>query len=284
MKTLVGCDLSYRTTGPAILILNVQPARTHGQTILRETLTITPEDTRREEWEDAVTRNRYLRLHPAGGVALRIVHEAEVDLSRDTADPAGIRDVPVPELPPAVLAHLWPSRYCESDRLERLARREFGATPTVSETVGHARVTAICNWVNERIAYLAGASQPTTTATETLLAGAGVCRDFAHLSIALCRALGIPARFVSAHAPGLVPPDFHAVFEAWLGDRWWLFDATRQAPLDALIRIGQGRDAAEAAFAELHGPIAPGAMRVHATVTDGPDPATAPRTTEAVAA
>jgi transglutaminase-like putative cysteine protease len=195
MKILVGCDLSYRTSGPATLILNVQPARHARQAILRETLTITPEDTRRE-----------------------------------------------------------------------------------------SRVTAVCNWVNDRIAYVAGASQWTTTATETLLSGAGVCRDFAHLSIALCRALGIPARFVSAHAPGLVPPDFHAVFEAWLGDRWWLFDATRQAPLDALVRIGQGRDAAEAAFAELHGPIMPEAMQVHARVVEGPDPATAPRTTEAVAA
>lgn len=284
IKTLVGCELSYRTSGPATLILSVQPARTHGQTITRETLTITPEDTRVEDWEDGVTRNRYLRLHPAANVTLRIIHEAEVDLTRDAADPATIRDVPVPELPPEVLPHLWPSRYCESDRLERLARREFGAAPPFADIGGHARVTAICNWVNDRIAYVASASQPTTTATETLLSGAGVCRDFAHLSIALCRSLGIPARFVSAHAPGLVPPDFHAVFEAWLGDRWWLFDATRQAPLDALIRIGQGRDAAEAAFAELHGAIQPDSMRVHATVTDGPDPATAPRTTEAVAA
>ncbi|WP_376098599.1 transglutaminase family protein [Roseomonas sp. CCTCC AB2023176] len=279
MKILAGCDLSYRTSGPATLILNVQPARQARQAILRETLTISPEDTRRETWEDPVTGNRYLRLHVAGGVTLRLVHEAEVELTPGDADPTTIRDVPVSELPPEVLPHLWPSRYCESDRLERLARREFCDAPN-----GHARVTAICNWVNDRIAYVSGASQPTTTATETLLSGAGVCRDFAHLSIALCRALGIPARFVSAHAPGLVPPDFHAVFEAWLGDRWWLFDATRQAPLDALVRIGQGRDAAEAAFAELHGPIVPEAMQVHAQVVEGPDPATAPRTTAAIAA
>ncbi len=282
MKTVVGCDLSYRTSGPSVLLLNVQPARTKRQTILREMLTVTPEGTRMEDWE-APTGNRYLRFHPAANVTLRIVHEAEVEVASHVAHPATVPDVPVSELPPEVLPHLWPSRYCESDRLERLARREF-----CDAGEGHARVTAVCNWVNERIAYIAGASLPTTTATETLLAGAGVCRDFAHLSIALCRAMGIPARFLSVHAPGLVPPDFHAVFEAWLGDRWWLFDATRQSPVDALIRIGQGRDAAEAAFAELHGAITPvlgpGGITVHATVTDGPDPATAPRTTEAVAA
>jgi transglutaminase-like putative cysteine protease len=278
MKILVGCDLGYQVNGPATLILNIQPAKTSRQRILRETLTVAPEGARTETWEVPETGNRYLRIHAEPGSSLLVHHEAEVELDPHVADPAELTEVPPAELPPRALPHLWPSRYCESDRLERLARREFGDAPP-----GHARVTAICNWVNDRITYLPGASSPTTTATETLLSGAGVCRDFSHLAVALCRALGIPARFISAHAPGLVPPDFHAVFQAFLGGRWWLFDATRQAPLDALVRIGQGRDAAEAAFAEIHGDAVPTTMSVRAEVLEGPNPMTDMRTTQAVA-
>ena len=101
-----------------------------------------------------------------------------------------------------------------------------------------------------------------TTASESLIQRAGVCRDFAHIAIAFCRALTIPARFVSCYAHGLEPADFHAVFEAYLGGRWWLFDATRQADLDGLIRIGAGRDAAEIAFATPFGRMTPGPVSV----------------------
>ncbi|MFC0408402.1 transglutaminase-like domain-containing protein [Roseomonas elaeocarpi] len=289
MKIRLGCQLGYRINGSTTLVLNIQPAETPRQRVLHEVLRITATDgdgsgggegqaVPYESWTAAVTGNRYLRVRAAAGTALLVHHEAEVLLEPQVADPAGINEVPYAELPPEVLPHLWPSRFCESDKLQRLAWREFGAIAP-----GHGRVTAICNWVNDRIAYLRGASNPTTTATETLLAGAGVCRDFAHLSVAFCRALGIPARFVSAHAPGLVPPDFHAVFAAFLGGRWWLFDATRQAPLDALVRIGEGRDAAEAAFAEINGDAVPTGMEVHAEVTEGLDVAHGARTVGAVA-
>ncbi|WP_043837088.1 transglutaminase domain-containing protein [Muricoccus aerilatus] len=278
MKILVGCDLGYQVTGPATLILNIQPAETPRQRIVRETLTITPEGARTESWTVPGTGNRYLRIHAEAGTELLIHHEAEVELLPHVVDPGEVGQTAPAELPPEALPHLWPSRFCESDRLERLALREFCDAPE-----GHARVTAVCNWVHDRITYLRGASAPTTTATDTLLSGAGVCRDFAHLAVALCRALGIPARFISAHAPGLVPPDFHAVFEAFLGGKWWLFDATRQAPLDALVRIGQGRDAAEAAFAEIHGAATPTTMAVRAEVLEGLDVARGTRTTLAVA-
>jgi transglutaminase-like putative cysteine protease len=103
-------------------------------------------------------------------------------------------------------------------------------------------------WIYAHLEYQPGSSNEETTADETLLKRAGICRDFSHLGIAFCRGLGIPARFVSCYAHGLVPSDFHAVFEAYLDGRWWLFDATRQADLDGLVRIGIGRDAAEVAF------------------------------------
>jgi len=114
-------------------------------------------------------------------------------------------------------------------------------------------VTRICNWIFERVEYLSGKTTATTSAFDTVTELAGVCRDFAHLAIAFCRSLGIPARFVSAYAYGLNPPDFHAYIEAFLGGRWILFDPTRLAPQSSFVRIGQGRDAADTSFATIFG-------------------------------
>ncbi|MFC7738625.1 transglutaminase family protein [Roseomonas sp. GCM10028921] len=278
MKIRLGCDLGYQVNAPTTFVLNIQPAETPRQRSLSETLTITPRGTPTETWTVPETSNRYLRLNVQPGTELLIHHEAEVELQAHVAGTSEVTQHSFAELPPEALPHLWPSRFCESDRLQRLAHREFSAMPA-----GHARVTAVCNWVNDRLTYLPGASGPTTTATETLLSGTGVCRDFAHLSIALCRALGIPARYISAQAPGLVTPDFHAVFEAYLGSKWWLFDATRQAPLDTLVRIGLGRDAAEAAFAEFDGDATPTRMKVGAEVIEGLQVQRHNRTTQAVA-
>jgi transglutaminase-like putative cysteine protease len=157
-----------------------------------------------------------------------------------------------------IFAYLQASRFCESDRLLDFARQQFGAMEH-----GFARVTAICNWICSNIEYRSGASNAQTSASETLQQRAGVCRDFAHLAIAICRALDIPARFVSCYALGLQPSDFHAVFEAYLGGAWWLFDPTRQAALDGLVRIGIGRDAAEVAFASIYGDAGFEDMNVH---------------------
>jgi transglutaminase-like putative cysteine protease len=150
-----------------------------------------------------------------------------------------VGEVPVAKLPLDTLPFLNPSRYCPSDQLARFANREFGAIRP-----GFTRVSEICNWINSEVDYLFGTSDTTTTAAHTFSLRAGVCRDFAHLGITFCRALGIPARFVSCYAWQLEPQDFHAVFEAYLGDRWYLFDATRMAALDGMVRIGCGRDAA----------------------------------------
>jgi transglutaminase-like putative cysteine protease len=131
-------------------------------------------------------------------------------------------------------------------------------------------VNAICGWIYDHLEYQPGSSNEETTADETLLKRAGICRDFSHLGIAFCRGLGIPARFVSCYAHGLVPSDFHAVFEAYLDGRWWLFDATRQADLDGLVRIGIGRDAAEVAFSTPFGTFQPKMMEVHIAQSGNP--------------
>jgi transglutaminase-like putative cysteine protease len=144
----------------------------------------------------------------------------------------------------AVLTMLRQSRYCPSDLVVEFAAAEFGALRGSDELVD-----AIASWVFERIAYAAGSSGPTDSAIDTLLAGRGVCRDFAHLVVMFARALGVPARFASVYAPGLAQMDFHAVAEVWRHDRWEVVDATRLAPRSSLVRIATGRDAADTSFA-----------------------------------
>jgi transglutaminase-like putative cysteine protease len=255
MRFRVGCELDYPVAGPASFVHNVQPARLPRQTVLREELRLTPE-LPVQHYVMPESANRYVRFSPPPG-DLVVRYEAEVELDPLLADPFSIPEVPAAELPFEVLPHLNPSRYCQADRLARAALELVRGVPP-----GHPRVTALCNWIHDNVTYLRGTSDVHTSAADTLVERAGVCRDFAHLGVALCRALGVPARFVSAYALGLQPPDFHAVFEAWLGDRWYLFDPTRQAALDGLVRIGVGRDAAEVSFATINGTATPGAMAV----------------------
>jgi transglutaminase-like putative cysteine protease len=143
---------------------------------------------------------------------------------------------------------LFPSRYCQSDRLGRLAWDLFGKIEHPYE-----KVVAITDWIHDNVDYELGSTTSITSAFDTVTQRAGVCRDFAHLGIALCRALNIPARYFSGYAYELEPPDFHACFEAFIDGHWFIFDATRLAHLNGLIRIGNGRDAADAAVASIFG-------------------------------
>ena len=136
-----------------------------------------------------------------------------------------------------------PSRYCPSDLLEAFAEAELNMPDDPAD-----RGRMIGDWVYGRLRYELGASGPFDTAVDTLLSGRGVCRDFAHLTVALCRTVGVPARLASVYAPGVSPMDFHAVAEVASGDRWELVDATRLAPRQSLVRIGTGRDAGDTAF------------------------------------
>ena len=143
---------------------------------------------------------------------------------------------------------LNPSRYCESDLLGNFSMPEFG-----SSSQGFLRVKSICDWTYSNLAYVSGSTNSQTTARDVFVERQGVCRDFAHLAIALCRGLGIPARYVCGYAAELQPPDFHGFFEAYLGDRWYLFDPTRLAPVSGFVRIATGQDAADVPFATFIG-------------------------------
>ena len=160
------------------------------------------------------------------------------------------------------LLYLRPSRYCESDRMIGFASRHFHDIHDP-----HDILVAVSSWVGTQLQYVAGSSGPTDGAVDTLLAGQGVCRDYAHLAIALLRAMEIPARLVAVYAPGLHPMDFHAVAEAFIDNTWYVVDGTLLAPRESLVRIVTGRDAADTSFLSNYGgAIRLDAMTVNATV------------------
>lgn len=146
-------------------------------------------------------------------------------------------------LPYDLFAYRLPSRYVESDTLAPTASAEFAGIET-----GHDLLAAVSSWVGTQLMYVPGASGPTDGAVQTLLSRQGVCRDYAHLSAALLRAAGVPARIAAVYAPGLSPMEFHAVTEAWIDGEWRVVDATALAPRQTLVRIATGRDAADTAF------------------------------------
>ncbi len=158
------------------------------------------------------------------------------------------------DLPGEVLTYLYPSRYCQSDRLLTLANQEFGHLP-----LGYNRATAICDWVKRQVRFQGNTTNSNTSALDTIVDRVGVCRDFAHLMIALCRAANLPARMASGMDYGadpiLGPPDFHAYVEVFLGDRWYIFDPSGTAIPMGFARFATGRDAADIAFATIFGNV-----------------------------
>lgn len=245
--------LKYLVLAPGCdFIFNVQPAHTARQWVTNEWLTIS-QGAAMTYYTDPMTRGRFLTLRAAQG-PLELRHHAVVDLVHQRAAPAAVGEVWVCNLPGAVLPFLYPSRYCESDLLHKFAVEHFGHL-----WQGYSRVQAIRDWVLEHVSFVSNSSTGDTTARDTLAQGQGVCRDFAHLMIALCRAVNIPARFATGidygADPALGPQDFHAYVEAYLSGGWWLFDPSGTAIPMGLLRLTSGRDAADAAFATIFGSV-----------------------------
>ena len=256
MKFQVGCELDYDVSSFSTCIFNIRAIENEYQQIIKSNLKIEP-NCDRQEYTVPHVENSYLRLAVPEGKLL-ISYQATVDLHHDTEDKNNIPELAPADIPLDVIHYLYPSRYCQSDRLMKLAQDEFGDCQP-----GYAKVNAICDWIYNKVTYMSGSSNSHTSAYDTVTERAGVCRDFAHLGIAFCRALNIPARFVSAYAWQLEPPDFHACFEAYLGKKWYLFDPTRLAPVEGLVRISTGRDAADTAFATFFGALQLNNMEVH---------------------
>jgi transglutaminase-like putative cysteine protease len=204
-------------------------------------------------YTDHVNHTRFLRLHASAG-SLSVRYGATVDLNHHIEQPNQLGEVSIANLPGSVLPYIYPSRYCQSDRLHRLAVKEFGHL-----WQGYSRVQAIRDWVLNRVTFQSNSSTGNTSAADTLVEEVGVCRDFAHLMIALCRAVNIPARFVTGidfgADPILGPTDFHAYVEVYVGNRWFIFDPSGVAIPMGFVRFGTGRDAADSAFATIFGGV-----------------------------
>lgn len=228
-------------------------AHTARQQVVAEHLEINQPDTQWRVESSPQRGQRGLRLHASQG-PLHVSYTATMEIQHHMANPALISEVSVFDLPLEVLHYMYPSRYCQSDRLANFANAMFGHLP-----MGYMRAQAICDWVHQHVEFRSNSSIGTTAAVDTLVERVGVCRDFAHLMIALCRASNLPARFVSGTDygadPALGPPDFHAYVEVYLSHRWYLFDPSGTATPMGLMRLATGRDAADVAFATIFGRV-----------------------------
>ena len=245
-KIEIGSTLVYEVRKPTIFLLKIAAASTEHQQITDECLTFDPSlDV--EKCQVGLEGNRLQRL-VVEPCRFSVSYQAVAIVTPGIERPRNVDESKAAEMPPEVLTYMNPSRYCESDLLARFAYEEFG-----QHLPGFSRVQAICDWVYEHLEYSPGSTTGTTTASDVLLQRIGVCRDYAHLAISLCRGIGIPARYVSGYAVDLQPPDYHGFMEAFLDGHWYLFDPTQLASTLGLVRIGVGRDAADVAFSTLTG-------------------------------
>jgi len=249
MELKVGCRLRYLMPQATAFVFQIEAAKADSQVVKSESLTIPSGSPRAavDAYADPVTLTRKVRAFLGPG-PIEVLYEATVDVEPAGLDPAGVLEFDFADLPMEYLEYLAPSRYCPSDTFTEFAYATFGKRPR-----GHKRVTAICDWIFNAVSYKSGTTGPNSTSADVFQSKQGVCRDFAHLGISLCRAAGIPARYASVYADALRPQDFHAVFQAYLngpkGGEWFAFDASRMSSVDALVRIAAGRDAADVAFA-----------------------------------
>lgn len=247
MRLKAECQLVFEAIEPSPLILMLRPRSGLGQWIAREDYRFEP-NVSVVEYVDSYGNLCQRLIAPEG---LFRVHTAAIVETSDTIDvQPGAEFVPVQDLPDYVLQFLLPSRYCQSDLLGDLANEIVR-----DMAPGYDQVEAIRHWIHTHIEYRYETSDASTSAIETEKTRLGVCRDFVHLGIALCRSLTIPSRMVVGYLYQLEPMDLHAWFEAFVGDRWYVFDATQAEPRGNRIAIAYGRDAADVALATQFGPL-----------------------------
>ncbi len=250
MNFTVLSTLSYDVLSTTTFFFTILPIKSDNQLVLEESLIITP-TIAFEEFAIQHLDTRFIKMEVEKGTSFTLNYKAQVAVNYAHIDAKTLlKFIPIIELNPNVLPYISPSRHCESDKLMDFATNEFGFLPD-----NYSKALAIEDWIYTNITYATGSTNSSASATETLLSKAGVCKDFAHLGIALCRALDIPARYFTGYACHLNPPDFHACFEAYIGGHWIIFDPTKLAPLNGLVKIANGKDASEAAVASYFGDI-----------------------------
>jgi transglutaminase-like putative cysteine protease len=252
MTVRVGCRLVYQVAQAASILLVVRPRVEGEQVILQEQLTFRCHDGA-EQFQDAHGNITHRWILPPGQTT--IVHDALVEVSplADDFEPRKF-SVPIQEISPAILRYTLPSRYCDSDKMLSFSAAQFGFLIN-----GLDKVIAICNWVQRNIRYVTCSGRPDLSASEVMARGYGVCRDFAHVAIALCRAVNLPARYVTGHLPDIgcqdpgSPMDFHAYFEVYLEHQWRTFDARFNVPRIGRVKIAHGLDAVDGSFSTTYG-------------------------------
>jgi transglutaminase-like putative cysteine protease len=262
MKFRITSILNYNVNEASTVVLNVHPSFENQEVSFESFLTAGDDLT--TVLTPAMHGNRLVRSIANTPRALNFSYAGVVGTNPHFVNFKDLEEMQAFEFPPQILTYLYPSRYCQSDKLFRFADHQFGQIENPFE-----KVLAISDWIHKNVEYLSGSTNSETSAYDTVTQQAGVCRDFAHLGIALCRALTIPARYCSAYAYLLEPQDFHACFEAYLAGYWVMFDATRLAPLNGLVKIAVGRDAADTAIANIFGNTTLDSMQVNIDIEEG---------------
>ena len=262
MHFSVSSLLEYEVTSPVTFILSIRARLVPGQMVSYENLQV-PSGVDHYIQNCVATGTPFDRFNISQPGRYQIFYEANVAVEVETIPAGQLQDGGPPAFDAPVLPYLYPSRYCQSDRLGRLADDMFGHLQTPEE-----KVRATVDWIANHVSYVSGSTGTRTSAEDTLVERAGVCRDFAHLGIALCRAMSIPARYFTGYAFDLSPQDFHACFETFIGGRWLFWDASGMASPDGIVRIATGRDAADCAVCTAIGPLLLLRQEVTCTIHD----------------
>lgn len=249
MRLRIEARLDYSLAARADILLQLEAAPMADQRVVEDRLSLGRDAPLTAiAAEEGIGRRRWTQ----GEGRFTADYEALVEVERSAPDWARLRKVPLGDLPGEAVKYLWPSRYCLPERFSDFAWREFGRLS------GGPQAAAAARWIGENIEYRPGCSDSSTAAHDSFEEKRGICRDFAHVMIAMMRALDVPARMVSAYAFKLQPPDFHALVEVYLADEdgrggWHPIDPTGLAPVEGLVRIGVGRDAADVSFMTIFG-------------------------------
>jgi transglutaminase-like putative cysteine protease len=274
MRVRVGCEFRFETDGPVptLMLVRARPDAEH-RTLYESRWTEPVVDV--GEYDDVFGNPCWRLVLPSGPSTIRYDAVVEISGEPDAVVPDAPL-VPVEQLPNDALQFTLPSRYVPSDLLLDDAWKLFGHTPPTWE-----RIQAVCDWIHANVEYRTGSSGPATTALDVYQERVGVCRDFALIGVALCRALNIPARYTFGYLPDIaveppdVPMDFHAWFEAYVGGRWYAFDARHNTPRIGRVLIGRGRDAVDVAMCTTYGAAALSSMIVWADeIAEDDQPAT----------
>ena len=262
MRLQAACTMTVTAGTDCPIVAMLRPRSGHAQWLISESYALHPW-VPTTEFVDSFGNLCQRLIVPKG--EMRIAVEVLMEVEDLIAVAPDAPFTAIDQLPDETLQYLLQSRYCPSDKMSDRASEIVGET-----LPGYAQVEKIRSWIHTNVEYKYGVSSATTDAIDTLAQGAGVCRDFSHVGIALCRALQIPARIVVGYLHELDPMDLHAWFEAFLGGRWYTFDATQKEPRGGRVVLAYGRDATDVAFISDYckPPLQMGDMRV--TVTAAP--------------